>query len=86
MLPCQSRWSCVTLSTAAAVGSKPLAESSWKLDSSMTQTCGKADASIFCASVSSKLGPMLPATATVLPLRSTSCPVKPSPWSCRWSR
>jgi hypothetical protein len=24
MLPCQSRWSCVTFSTAAAVGSKPL--------------------------------------------------------------
>ena len=32
MLPCQSRWSSVMLSTVAASGSKPLASSSWKLE------------------------------------------------------
>jgi hypothetical protein len=42
MSPCQSRWSCVTLSTVAAVGSKSPTPSSWKLDSSSTQTCGSA--------------------------------------------
>src|SRR6218665_1826547 len=41
MSPCQSRWSCVRFSTAAAVGSKPLTPSSWKLDSSSTQTSGR---------------------------------------------
>ena len=64
------------LSTVAAVGSKPWTPSSWKLDSSSTQTSGSVPASMCCDSVSSSVGPMLPATATRLPARSTSWPVK----------
>ena len=59
----------------AAVGSKPSTPSSWKLDSSSTQTSGNVSASMWAESVSSKVGPMLPATATLLPARSTSWPV-----------
>jgi hypothetical protein len=75
MSPCQSRWSCVTFSTVAAVGSKPCTPSSWKLESSSTHTSGSVPASMCAASVSSKVGPMLPATATVLPARATNWPV-----------
>ena len=75
MLPCQSRWSWVTLSTVAAVGSKFDTPSSWKLDSSITHTCGSCPLSSFSASVSSSVGPMLPATADCFPARSTSWPV-----------
>ena len=61
------------------VGSKPCTPSSWKLDSSSTQTSGSASfarlASSASASVSSSVGPMLPATATRLPARSTSSAV-----------
>jgi len=59
----------------AAVGSKPSTPSSWKLDNSSTQTSGNVSASMRADSVSSKVGPMLPATATGLPTRSTSWPV-----------
>ncbi len=58
------------------VGSKPCASCSWKLDSSSTQTSGSAPpASSAAASVPSRVGPMLPATATLRPARSTSCAV-----------
>ena len=60
------------LSTVAAVGSKPCTPSSWKLDSSSTHTCGNVSASMCALSVSSSVGPMLPATATDLPACSTN--------------
>ncbi len=67
------------LSTVAASGSKPLASSSWKLESSSTHTSGsgcgsssRAAASSASASVCSMVGPMLPAIATRRPARSTS--------------
>ena len=63
------------LSTVAAVGSKLVTPSSWKLDSSSTHTSGNVPASMWPARVSSNVGPMLPATATLLPERSTSWPV-----------
>src|SRR5213593_2408531 len=40
-VPCQSRWSCVMLSTTAALGSKPCTPCSWKLESSSTHTSGR---------------------------------------------
>ena len=64
------------LSTVAAVGSNPVTSSSWKLESSSTHASGSMPASMRAASVSSSVGPMLPATATRLPERSTSCPVR----------
>ena len=75
-LPCQSRWSCVMLRIAAASGAKVRAVSSWKLDSSSTQTSGSAVASIAAASRSSIAGLMLPATPTFLPARSHNKPVR----------
>ncbi len=60
-------------STVAALGSKPSTPSSWKLDSSRTQTSGSASASSASASVCSIVGPMLPAIATRRPVRSISC-------------
>ena len=63
--------------TTAALGSKPRTPvpppSSWKLDSSSTQTSGRSLSRT--VSVSSKVGPMLPAVATDLPARSTSSAV-----------
>ena len=41
----------------------------------MTHTSGSVAASRWLASVSSRVGPMLPATATGRPVRSTSKPV-----------
>src|SRR5882672_10622001 len=41
MSPCQSKWSWVTFSTTAALGSKPCTSSNWKLDNSSTQTSGR---------------------------------------------
>ena len=73
--PCQSRWSWLMLSTVAAVGSKPTASSSWKLESSSTQVSGSVPASMCWARVSSSVGPMLPATATLRPAQSASRPV-----------
>ncbi len=50
--------------------------SSWKLDSSSTQTCGSVALAMQRRdSLSSAAGLILPATATVLPARSTSRPV-----------
>ncbi|MNV68380.1 hypothetical protein D3C71_1612220 [compost metagenome] len=63
------------LSTVAALGSKPATSSSWKLDNSSTHTSGNVPASRWVVRVSSNVGPMLPATATRLPERSTSWPV-----------
>ena len=51
------------------------AVSSWKLDSSSTQTSGSAVLSMASDSLSSIAGLMLPATATVLPARSHRRPV-----------
>jgi hypothetical protein len=65
----------VTFSTVAAVGSKPSTPSSWKLDSSSTHTCGSRARRDARGQRVQQVGPMLPATATVLPLRSTSWPV-----------
>ena len=68
MLPCQSRWSCVTFSTAAAVGSKSpgcIQLETRQLDHpDLRQRAAHRSSA---ASVSSSVGPMLPATATVLP-------------------
>ncbi|MNT48973.1 hypothetical protein D3C86_1231300 [compost metagenome] len=74
MLPCQSRWSCETLSTVAACGASVWVVSSWKLDSSSTQTSGSVALAMQADSLSSADGLILPATATVLPARSTSRP------------
>ena len=59
----------------AAVGSKLLQSLSWKLDSSSTQACGSASALMAADKVSSSVGPILPAMATLRPARSTSCVV-----------
>jgi ABC-type taurine transport system substrate-binding protein len=62
----------------AAVGTAsqgpPAVPSSWKLDNSSTHTAGSGAsvASSAVANVSSMVGPMLPAAATVRPQRSTS--------------
>ena len=63
------------LSTVAAVGSNTVQPCSWKLESSSTQVCGKALVSSRSPSVSSSVGPMLPATATVWPARCSNWPV-----------
>ena len=59
----------------AASGSKPLTPSSWKLDSSSTQTSGSAASSSARLKLSSIVGPMLPAATTLRPARSTSSAV-----------
>ncbi len=63
MLPCQSRWSSATFSTAPASGRTPGAQCSWKLDSSaaMTSCSGAA------VTASSTGQPMLPQAVTVRP-------------------
>ena len=70
------------LRTVAASGSKPCTPSSWKLDSSSTQTSGSVDAKPWgqvdakqSDNVSSIVGPMFPASATLRPARSTSSAV-----------
>jgi hypothetical protein len=72
------------LSTVAASGSKPATPapppSSWKLDSSSTQTSGNFSPSApgsarAAVSVSSSVGPTLPAIATRRPARSISSAV-----------
>ncbi len=74
MVPCQSRWSCVTLSTAAASHSSERVVASWKLDSSSTQASGRLSPASASRSTSSTAGAMLPATATFIPERSSSSP------------
>ena len=75
MLPCQSRWSWLRFSTTAAVGSRPLGRSSWKLESSSTQISGRASSARALVSVSNRVGPILPATATLFPAQRTRWPV-----------
>ncbi|MNT74086.1 hypothetical protein D3C72_2128670 [compost metagenome] len=65
----------MTLSTVAAAGASVCVVSSWKLDSSSTHTSGSDAEAMQADSLSSADGLILPATATLLPARSTSRPV-----------
>ena len=62
----------MTLSTVAAVGASEDVVSSWKLDSSSTNTSGQRASA---GSASSTASPMLPATTVASPARGTSAPV-----------
>ncbi|MCY1303973.1 hypothetical protein D9M70_537060 [compost metagenome] len=63
------------MSTVAASGASVCVVSSWKLESSSTHTSGSVAEAMHADSLSSADGLILPATATVLPARSTSRPV-----------
>ncbi len=76
MLPCQSRWSCVTFRTVATSACKLCVVCSWKLDSSRTHACGNVSCSSASRSTSSAAGLILPATCTVSPARLHSKPVR----------